>query len=960
MFCLALASITYGLRKVWPFTVDDAGIVYAYAKHVAAGQGLRAVVGGPIVEGYSDFLWMLLLVVATKLGFGTPEAAKVLGAALLLWSAVAAACLVRVAGRRQERALGWPEALPAILLGLCPEFVVWAPSGLENSLFGAALLTLLWLDAREAARPALTPWSAVAALAMALTRPEGVVYGALVTAAKLTDVLRSNTHRSQFTRFVALLLAPLAAYHAWHYAVFRELVPNTFFAKAPGSGDWANGFSYVKDGLVATRAVWLIPLALLGPCAGLRSTLPTVGAAAVALAFAVYSRGDWMPHYRFVSLAMPAVATLAAVGVTVVSHFASRRSTRKTGAGVFAFGAVFGISSLWLLHHGGRFDTVRRIRWCHFCSRSEDAANHESARDRLGLREASFLTQDFGGPSYDSSPSFFPIDLLGLADQSAAMIEYRSRRGFTRGGFARLQYFFHEQEEYPTFLYFPDHFWPALRHTPEFQWGYVGLDVPHREGERATAPTRLHRGAFVDFFPPVDRFRFEPLGDRFRLVGASAWRGLPSPSEVEAIVSVSQVRAAAEPVSLRLRIGHVSGPTAPLLGNAPSLGETIGADQPISIHLHVEEPPAKDAGELIEVGVQVAGGPLTWAPLLPVSSVRPVKERPPALPFPSNLPGTSNQTLMELGRELRGLIDERHTRGDRTLLHAGLAEALVTAGTSAEARGEQSDAYLAYVWATQADPDQVRFLHRRIATLRPENARLAFLMEWALLGKFYESRDAFWQLELTAMYVRDELWDKATFFLDRLPPSNRETTDDLWHREASRLRAAVSTATRSPLEAASTSLATKPIPGVASDFEGEPSGWTIHGKGFAVARDDGSRRPVWGIGGKGYFTSELPGEGRGESTGAAESSEFVIDGRALTFVIAGGRSHELSIELVVAGDVKERAEPPGSRCFFPVFWDLRPYRGQPALLRIIDHTGGRDGFIAVDNFEMWPYLGAGL
>src|SRR5262245_21730567 len=80
---LGAMCLAYGLRQVWPFTIDDAGIVYAYAKHLASGVGPRAVVGGPVVEGYSDFLWVALLTVVAKLGLGLPLASKVLGAALL-------------------------------------------------------------------------------------------------------------------------------------------------------------------------------------------------------------------------------------------------------------------------------------------------------------------------------------------------------------------------------------------------------------------------------------------------------------------------------------------------------------------------------------------------------------------------------------------------------------------------------------------------------------------------------------------------------------------------------------------------------------------------------------------------------------------------------------------------------------------------------------------------------------
>ena len=82
------------LRAVWPFTIDDAGISYAYAKHIAEGRGPVAVVGGPWVEGYSNPLWVFLLVPFHWLGLPLPSVAKVLGVLLFTATATAGASLL--------------------------------------------------------------------------------------------------------------------------------------------------------------------------------------------------------------------------------------------------------------------------------------------------------------------------------------------------------------------------------------------------------------------------------------------------------------------------------------------------------------------------------------------------------------------------------------------------------------------------------------------------------------------------------------------------------------------------------------------------------------------------------------------------------------------------------------------------------------------------------------------------
>src|SRR6187551_3191465 len=94
LLALAVWAWQRCLRAVWAFTIDDAGISYAYAKHIAEGQGPVAVVGGPWVEGYSNALWVFLLVPFHWLGLPLPNVAKVLGVLLFIATAAASASLL--------------------------------------------------------------------------------------------------------------------------------------------------------------------------------------------------------------------------------------------------------------------------------------------------------------------------------------------------------------------------------------------------------------------------------------------------------------------------------------------------------------------------------------------------------------------------------------------------------------------------------------------------------------------------------------------------------------------------------------------------------------------------------------------------------------------------------------------------------------------------------------------------
>ncbi|HEX3596621.1 MAG TPA: hypothetical protein VHU80_16030 [Polyangiaceae bacterium] len=201
----------------------------------------------------------------------------------------------------------------------------------------------------------------------------------------------------------------------------------------------------MKDALFATHAFWVAPLAAVAIFAGRRRTLPAFAFVAAAVAFPIYSRGDWMPHFRFFGFALPALSALASVGVSVIATAASRLLLAPWLSAPLELVGVLAFATVWYHHHVERFDTIRFIRWCHFCSRSEDAMNHETERRRLGQPEATMLTHDVGAASYASTPAFMPIDLLGLCDQPLAWLAFNAATlGRAELDLDRLQYFFHE------------------------------------------------------------------------------------------------------------------------------------------------------------------------------------------------------------------------------------------------------------------------------------------------------------------------------------------------------------------------------------------------------------------------------------------------------------------------------------------------------------------------------------
>ena len=142
------------------FTQDDAFISFRYVENFLDGRGL-VFNPGERVEGYTNFLWIMLLSLFAGLGVDVIVISKLLGLAsgcvalLLLYKTSTIVFLgdngsrgharsIREQAARQSRKTIAPGALfalaPPFLLALNGTFAYWSISGLETSLFTMAVV----------------------------------------------------------------------------------------------------------------------------------------------------------------------------------------------------------------------------------------------------------------------------------------------------------------------------------------------------------------------------------------------------------------------------------------------------------------------------------------------------------------------------------------------------------------------------------------------------------------------------------------------------------------------------------------------------------------------------------------------------------------------------------------------------------------------------------------------------
>jgi arabinofuranosyltransferase len=270
--------------------IDDAYIVFRYAKHLAAGDGLTFN-PGERVEGYTCFSWVLLGAVFERLGFSSAKFLPRVGllASIATLAVVAHAC-------RKLRAQSGAAPSPfsgvaaALFLALSPSFAFYAGTGLETPLYLLLVTTSIVFALLN--EPRLVALSAVLAL---LTRPEGAFVGALALGIGL---LRSPSEgRRAWVSAGLYVAAAVACYAAFKWWYFGALLPNTFAAKPPALG---KSVSYVRDALFDTELLILVGvvLAFVG-----RKRSPAnmwvAGVYAVFASIALAEGPDWMKLGRF-------------------------------------------------------------------------------------------------------------------------------------------------------------------------------------------------------------------------------------------------------------------------------------------------------------------------------------------------------------------------------------------------------------------------------------------------------------------------------------------------------------------------------------------------------------------------------------------------------------------------------------------------------------------------------------
>lgn len=418
----AVASILAALD----FVKDDAYISFRYAHNLVEGWGL-VFNPGERLEGFTNFLWTLVLAPFEAMGLDLFQVAEILGTLLVLGIVAQLVWLSFhwMGGADDRPRLDGSHLWAGLWIATSSSLALWSTSGLEQPLAmllplaSAYLLWTSWHDEANASRAGI---SGVLIGLGCMTRPEIHLIGILLGLPLVWRVIRTR-RLDRITRlWFAGLLGITVPFHAFRVLYYGSLLPNTFYVKTGGSElVWLAGVRKLHQMFEFNHLGWLV---LLAPLAFLdrKHWLEKLVASAIAVGFMAYVVKvgvDEMRWHRLYLPALPFLVLLAAAGL------------RNLCAAVVAVLRLAGHKRLVVYAVG--WALVATAAWSNFDFTYDEMSGFNGRGDLSGNFHpdlGKFVTrherpgglvafQDMGSTPYHA-PDIDFLDFIGLVDGTVA------------------------------------------------------------------------------------------------------------------------------------------------------------------------------------------------------------------------------------------------------------------------------------------------------------------------------------------------------------------------------------------------------------------------------------------------------------------------------------------------------------------------------------------------------------
>lgn len=215
------------------FQCDDAFISFRYAKNIADGHGPVFNVGEK-VEGYTNFLWVLILSIFSLFGVAPDSVANIL--TIVISVSLFLAIFYFNKKLFAESKHDFYILIAPLLIALSRTYTVWSTGGLETKLFSFLIfLAVMALVKGQDGNAKYIHLSAVLFAVASLTRPEGILLFGSFWAYFLIHKFKNRQALKQILQSTLTFVILVGAHFIFRVLYYGYPFPNTFYAKVTGA-----------------------------------------------------------------------------------------------------------------------------------------------------------------------------------------------------------------------------------------------------------------------------------------------------------------------------------------------------------------------------------------------------------------------------------------------------------------------------------------------------------------------------------------------------------------------------------------------------------------------------------------------------------------------------------------------------------------------------------------------------
>jgi len=389
---------------------DDAVVSMEYAKNWVLGHG-PVWNEGQRVEGYTNFLWVCVMVPVHRLGLDPSTNCLIMqwiGEGLLLLNLLLAWLLGRSCGLR-------PTGRVLAVALLAGHYITnyWGLEGMETALLSCLMSAGFIFICRAIRQGSTSPTGLLILSLTPLVRPDSVL---VLGVAALWLFVFGKRRRFLTILLAALALAPMLLHMCWRHSYYGEWLPNTYYLKATGLpllNRLIDGINFTWFSLARSFVLWSVVAAGLffAPSRPAGLFLATF---VVVIAYQVWVGGDAWPRDRFIIPVLPGLVVAggyyATKALTAWLHSRGAQAGLAMAlAGVFLLDFNYSYFREWLL-----------ITPPYFTEENEANLRRALAIKELTDPDATVAVSWAGAPPYFADRK--GVDLLGKSDPHIARL----------------------------------------------------------------------------------------------------------------------------------------------------------------------------------------------------------------------------------------------------------------------------------------------------------------------------------------------------------------------------------------------------------------------------------------------------------------------------------------------------------------------------------------------------------